>query len=64
MQQSSFRRRSFYEKPIAHILFWILIIGSAVLAWWVLDQAIATSQVAGAVLVVSAVIWLGLRKAP
>jgi drug/metabolite transporter (DMT)-like permease len=35
-----------------------------VLAWWVLDQAIAPSQVAGAVLVVGAVIWLGLRKAP
>jgi drug/metabolite transporter (DMT)-like permease len=35
-----------------------------VLAWWVLDQAIALSQVAGAVLVVGAVIWLGLRKAP
>lgn len=33
-----------------------------VLAWWVLDQAIALSQVAGAVLVVGAVIWLGLRK--
>ena len=34
------------------------------LAWWVLDQAIAPSQVAGAVLVVGAVIGLGLRKAP
>lgn len=34
MQQSSFRRRSFYEKPIAHVLFWMLLIGSAVLAWW------------------------------
>ncbi|MDI9330716.1 MAG: DMT family transporter [Alphaproteobacteria bacterium] len=32
------------------------------LAWWVLDQAIAPSQVLGAVLVVGAVIWLGLRK--
>ena len=33
-----------------------------VLAWWVLDQAIAPSQVLGAALVVGAVIWLGLRK--
>lgn len=33
------------------------------LAWWVLGQAIAPSQVLGAMLVVGAVIWLGLRKA-
>jgi drug/metabolite transporter (DMT)-like permease len=32
------------------------------LAWWVLGQAIAPSQVLGALLVVGAVIWLGLRK--
>ena len=32
------------------------------LAWWVLGQAIALSQVLGALLVVGAVIWLGLRK--
>lgn len=35
-----------------------------VLAWWVLDQSIASSQMLGALLVVSAVIWLGLRKTP
>jgi drug/metabolite transporter (DMT)-like permease len=34
-----------------------------VLAWGLLDQAIAPSQVLGAMLVVGAVIWLGLRKA-
>ncbi len=33
-----------------------------VLAWWILGQAIAPSQVLGATLVVGAVIWLGLRK--
>jgi drug/metabolite transporter (DMT)-like permease len=33
-----------------------------VLAWGVLDQTIAPSQVLGAMLVVGAVIWLGLRK--
>jgi drug/metabolite transporter (DMT)-like permease len=32
------------------------------LAWWLLGQSIAPSQVLGAVLVVGAVIWLGLRK--
>ena len=32
------------------------------LAWWVLGQEIAPSQVLGALLVVGAVIWLGLRK--
>jgi drug/metabolite transporter (DMT)-like permease len=32
------------------------------LAWWVLDQSIALSQILGAVLVVGTVIWLGLRK--
>ena len=35
-----------------------------VLAWWLLDQAIAPSQVMGAMLVVGSVIWLGLRKTP
>ena len=33
-----------------------------VLAWALLDQAIAPIQVAGALLVVAAVMWLGLRK--
>jgi len=33
-----------------------------VLAWALLDQAIASIQVAGALLVVAAVMWLGLRK--
>ena len=33
-----------------------------VLAWAVLDQQIAPIQVAGALLVVGAVMWLGLRK--
>jgi len=33
-----------------------------VLAWALLDQAIAPVQVAGALLVVAAVMWLGLRK--
>jgi drug/metabolite transporter (DMT)-like permease len=32
-----------------------------VLAWLILGQAIAPSQVAGALLVVATVIWLGLR---
>lgn len=32
------------------------------LAWVVLDQTVATVQVAGGVLVVAAVMWLGLRK--
>ena len=44
MQQSSFRRRSFYEKPIAHIIFWILIIGSAVLAWWMWAYGLAQQR--------------------
>lgn len=34
-----------------------------VLAWAVLDQHIASIQVGGALLVVSTVVWLGLRKA-
>jgi drug/metabolite transporter (DMT)-like permease len=33
-----------------------------VLAWAILGQSIAPSQIAGGVLVVSAVIWLGLRR--
>jgi hypothetical protein len=33
-----------------------------VLAWALLDQAIASIQVAGALLVVATVMWLGLRK--
>ena len=33
-----------------------------VLAWWLLDQAVASIQLVGAGLVVGAVIWLGLRK--
>lgn len=33
-----------------------------VLAWAILGQAIAPSQVAGGLLVVSAVVWLGLRR--
>ena len=33
-----------------------------VLAWALLDQAIASTQLVGAVLVVGTVIWLGLRK--
>ena len=33
-----------------------------VLAWLVLDQAIAPVQLAGASLVVGSVLWLGLRK--
>jgi drug/metabolite transporter (DMT)-like permease len=32
-----------------------------VLAWLILDQSIAASQVAGALLVVATVVWLGLR---
>ena len=32
-----------------------------VLAWLILGQAIAPSQVAGALLVVATVVWLGLR---
>ena len=35
-----------------------------VLAWLVLGQSIAVSQLAGALLVVATVIWLGLRKRP
>ena len=34
-----------------------------VLAWGVLGQAIAGMQLVGAMMVVSAVVWLGLRKA-
>ena len=34
-----------------------------VLAWAILGQAIAPSQVAGALLVVATVVWLGLRPA-
>ena len=34
-----------------------------VLAWAILGQAIAPSQVAGALLVVATVVWLGLRRA-
>ena len=33
-----------------------------VLAWAILGQAIAPSQVAGALLVVATVVWLGLRR--
>ena len=33
-----------------------------VLAWGVLGQAIAGMQLVGALMVVSAVVWLGLRK--
>jgi len=33
-----------------------------VLAWLILGQAIAPVQVAGALIVVGAVIWLGMRK--
>jgi drug/metabolite transporter (DMT)-like permease len=33
------------------------------LAWWLLDQRIAPVQIVGAVIVVAAVMWLGLRKA-
>ena len=33
-----------------------------VLAWLILGQAIATSQVAGALIVVATVVWLGLRR--
>jgi drug/metabolite transporter (DMT)-like permease len=33
-----------------------------VLAWALLDQRIAPVQVAGGLLVVATVIWLGLRK--
>jgi len=33
-----------------------------VLAWAVLGQAIALVQLAGALIVVGAVVWLGLRK--
>ncbi len=33
-----------------------------VLAWWVLGQAIAPVQVAGGLLVVATVMWLGLRR--
>lgn len=32
------------------------------MAWWVLGQAVAPAQVAGAVLVVGCVMWLGLRR--
>jgi drug/metabolite transporter (DMT)-like permease len=32
------------------------------LAWLILDQAIAPIQVAGAVLVVATVVWLGRRR--
>jgi drug/metabolite transporter (DMT)-like permease len=32
------------------------------LAWALLDQAIAPIQVAGALLVVATVMWLGLRR--
>ncbi len=33
-----------------------------VLAWLILGQSIAASQVAGALLVVATVVWLGLRR--
>jgi drug/metabolite transporter (DMT)-like permease len=33
-----------------------------VLAWAILGQSVAPSQVAGGLLVVAAVIWLGLRR--
>ena len=33
-----------------------------VLAWAILDQSIAPSQVGGGLLVVATVIWLGLRR--
>ncbi len=33
-----------------------------VLAWWLLDQRIAPVQIVGALIVVGAVMWLGLRK--
>ena len=33
-----------------------------VLAWLILGQAIAPVQVVGALIVVGAVIWLGMRK--
>ena len=33
-----------------------------VLAWAILGQAIAPSQVAGALLVIATVVWLGLRR--
>ena len=33
-----------------------------VLAWAMLDQSIAPMQIAGALLVVAAVMWLGLSK--
>lgn len=33
-----------------------------VLAWWLLNQTIAPMQVAGALIVVGAVMWLGLRR--
>ena len=33
-----------------------------ILAWLVLGQAVAPVQVAGALVVVGAVIWLGLRR--
>jgi len=33
-----------------------------VLAWFILGQAIAPMQVLGALIVVSAVLWLGVRR--
>jgi drug/metabolite transporter (DMT)-like permease len=33
-----------------------------IMAWLILGQTIAPSQIAGALLVVGTVIWLGLRK--
>ena len=37
------------------------VTGALVLAWLILGQSIAASQVAGALLVVATVVWLGLR---
>ena len=48
---------------------WLLLIPAAIaalaaglLAWLVLGQSIAPSQVAGAIVVVATVVWLGLRR--
>ena len=41
---------------------WALLSQHLVLAWGVLGQAIAGMQLVGALMVVSAVVWLGLRK--
>ncbi|WP_416438464.1 hypothetical protein [Phnomibacter sp. MR] len=38
------RKPSFYERPIAHVVFWILAIGSGLLAWFMTEYELTQAR--------------------